>query len=103
MLTETVDLNTPMKKFLRNKIKSIINSLKPGKNHGYDEIAATFLRNDSLSSHIYITQFFDYISFHRNGKSLRLKWFLNLADDVKFYRPISLLPITFKVMELLFL
>ena len=81
-LAETIDSNTPIKRFSKYKIKSIINSLKPRKSPGYDLITATLLKNlpeegftflTYLYNIFFIYYVYDYVSFHLNGKSLRLK------------------------------
>ena len=61
-------------------------------NNKFTEIKKKYwkiLRKQSLFSHICITQFSDYVSFHRNENSLRLKFFLNLAKALMMSSPIA--------------
>ena len=44
-LAETTDSNTPIKRFSKYEIKTVINSLKSRKSPGYDLITATLLKN----------------------------------------------------------
>ena len=52
VLGETVQSNTPLKRFSKNEIKTIIFALKEGKSSGYDLITGTLLKN--LTEKIFI-------------------------------------------------
>ena len=108
VLGETVQSNTPLKRFSKNKIKTIIFALKEGKSPGYDLITGTLLKNLPEKGFIFLT--FLYNAIFRlcfippQWKVAEIKMILKpgkRSEDVKSYRPISLLPITSKVMELL--
>ena len=105
VLGETVQSNTPLKRFSKNKIKTIIFALKEGKSPGYDLITGTLLKNLPEKGFIFLT--FLYNAIFRlcfippQWKVAEIKMILKpgkRSEDVKSYRPISLLPITSKVM-----
>ena len=110
VLAETIDSNSPMKSFTKYEIKSVINSLKPRKSPGYDLITATLLKNLSEKEFTFLTYLYKAILrlcfIPPQWKVAEIKMILKpgkSSDDVKSYRPISLLASPSKVMELLFL
>ena len=69
VLAETIDSNTPIKRFSKYEIKSVINSLKPRKSPGYDLITATLLKNLPEKGFTFHTYLYNAI-FLKPGKKL---------------------------------
>ena len=61
VLGETVQSNTPLKRFSKNKIKTIIFALKEGKSPGYDLITGTLLKNHPEKGFIFLTFLYNAI------------------------------------------
>ena len=106
MLGKTVRSNTPLKRFSKNEIKTIIFFLKEGKSPGYDLVIGTLLKNLQDKGFTFLTYSYNGIvrfSFIPPQWQVgQIKMILSpgkRSDDVKSYRPLSLLPITSKVME----
>ena len=108
MLTKNIDSKSPLKWFSKNEIKLIINSLKPRKSPEYDLITAAILKNLPEKGFTFFSYLYNAICrlyfIPPQWKVAEIKMILKpgkSSDDAKSYRPISLLPITSKVMVLL--
>lgn len=110
ILDETHQLDLPIKKFSKAEVIKVINTLKANKAPGYDLITPTILKELpanalNLLTYIYnacLTRCFvppqwkvaQITMIQKPGKP---------TDQVKSYRPISLLSVLSKVLEILFL
>ena len=74
MLTETLDSNTPIKRFSKNEIKSVINSLKSRKSAGYDLITATLLKNVPEKGFTFVTYLYNAIFRLFHSVNMESRW-----------------------------
>lgn len=110
VLRETYQLDPPINKLTKTEVCSAIRKLDLHKAPGYDLITAKILRELPDEGAVVLTQIYNAI-LRRNyvppqWKVAEIIMILKpgkSAEDPKSYRPISLLPITSKVLEILFL
>ena len=109
-LKETYQLDLPIKKFSKSEVIRTIKSLKPKKTPGYDLITAKILNELPDEGFYFLTCVFNAVLrlsyVPPQWKVAQIKMVVKPGkppEDVKSYRPISLLPIPSKVLELLFL
>ena len=109
-LEEPHQLEQPIKKFSKHEVLITILNLKDRKAPGYDCVTAEILKKLPKEGIIYITHLFNAAlsrcMFPAQWKVAEIKMILKpgkSGEDVKSYRPISLLPIVSKVFEILFL
>lgn len=109
-LQETHQMELPIRKFTRSEITAVISRLKDGKAPGYDLITPKVLKELPNEAIIFIMHLFNACItkciFPAQWKVAEIKMILKPGkpgEDVKSYRPISLLPILGKVFETLFL
>ena len=109
-LQEPYQLDLPIKKFSVTEVMTVVKTLKPNKSPGYDLITSKVLNELPIEGFYFLTCLFNSLlrtSFMPpQWKVGQIKMILKpgkTPEDPKSYRPISLLPIASKVMELLFL
>ncbi|KMQ84275.1 pol protein [Lasius niger] len=110
LLNHTHQLDLPIKKFTKKEVNLAIRRLNQLKAPGYDLITAKIIRELSEEGITFLTQLYNAIL--RRG-FVPLQWKVaqiiiilkpgKCAEDVKSYRPISLLSIPSKILEVLFL
>lgn len=110
-LNTPYQLDLPPKKFTVKEVQEIINNnLNPKKSPGYDLISGKILKKLPRKGILFLTQLFNAVL--RTGH-FPLQWKVGQIiviqkpgkpiNDVKSYRPISLLPIVSKILEKLLL
>lgn len=110
LLNRTHQLDLPISKFTKSEVTQVIRKLNQHKAPGYDLITAKILRELPEEAIIYLTQLYNAIIKRgfvpQQWKVAQVIMILKpgkRAEDVLSYRPISLLPIPSKVLEILFL
>ena len=109
-LNEPHQLDLPIKKFSVYEVKKTINSLKTNKSPGYDLITSKILKELPNEGFYFLTCLFNSIlvtSFvPPQWKTAQMKMIIKPGkppEETNSYRPISLLSITSKTLETLFL
>lgn len=109
-LDETHQLDLPIKSFTKSEVSAVImKDLSSKKAPGYDLITGKILKELPANGFKFLTQVFNSIlrtsHFPAQWKVAQIIMILKpgkVPEDVKSYRPISLLPLTSKVFEKLF-
>lgn len=109
-LNETYQLDMPIKKFSKGEVVKVITNLKSRKSPGYDLITSEVLKELPEIGIKFLTQLYNAILIR---SFVPMQWKVSQiimipkpgknVGEIKSYRPISLLPIPSKVLELLFL
>lgn len=108
LLYQPHQLDLPVKRFTKQEVTSAIGKMKLRKAPGYDLITAKIMREFPDEGITYLTQLYNAIMSRGfvpyQWKVAQVIMVLKpgkCAGDVKSYRPISLLPIPSKVLEIL--
>lgn len=103
-------MDPPINKFTKKEVCRAIQNLNPNKAPGYDLITAQILKQLPEVGITSLTQLFNAILWRGfvspQWKVAQIIMILKpgkSAEEVKSYRPISLLPVPSKIMEILFL
>lgn len=96
--------------FNESEIQLAIQAIKTGKAAGFDEVYPEFLKNCGPKTHKWLAAFFTSIlhsgRFSKQFKKTKILAILkpgNPDNDIKSYRPISLLTVNYKIFEILFI
>ena len=109
-LHQTHQLELPISKFTKGEVRSVIQNLAQRKAPGYDLITTKIMKELPEEGIIYLTHLYNQIlqrgSVPPQWKVAQILMVLKpgkSAENITSYRPISLLPIPSKVLEILVL